>query len=138
MKHHILSILAFMAITFAAQGTSHFVVNKAHFDAVGFLREEPIMILGFATMIVQGGTLSLALWAWKGGQGSVMDGLKIAAVFGAFLVSYIMLSEPAKYTVPSIPRWVLTELVVGTLQFGLFGLVIGAIHRRSGRGRSHT
>ena len=63
MKPHLLSILAFMAITFAAQGTSHFLVNKAHFDAVGFLRDEPIMALGFATMILQGGAMSLALWA---------------------------------------------------------------------------
>jgi hypothetical protein len=129
---HVLSVVAFMAVTFAAQGLSHFVVNKAHFDAVGFLRSDPIMIMGFAVMVIQGAALSISLQAWKGEAAQIKDGVMISLIFGVFLVSYISLTEPAKYTVPSVAAWIRVELTVGLLQFGAFGLLLGWIHRKFG------
>ncbi|WP_299869778.1 hypothetical protein [uncultured Roseobacter sp.] len=132
MIPHVLSVIAFMVVTFAAQGLSHFVVNKAHFDSVGFLRPDPIMMMGFAVMIIQGTILSISLQIWKGEAAQIRDGLLISLMFGVFLVSYIALTEPAKYTVPSIAVWIRIELTVGLLQFGIFGLVLGFIHQRFG------
>ncbi|WP_104403010.1 hypothetical protein [Vibrio penaeicida] len=130
MISHALSIFAFMVVTFAAQGLSHFVINKEHFDSVGFLRQEPIMAMGFAVMIIQGLIISIGLKAWKDSAVRMKDGIFISLLFGAFLVSYIALTEPAKYTVPSIANWIQIELTVGLLQFGIFGLALGWIHQK--------
>ena len=75
MIAHVLSVIAFMFVSFAAQGLSHFVVNKAHFASIGFLRPDPIMIMGFTVMIIQGGILSISLQSWKGDATQVKDGL---------------------------------------------------------------
>ncbi len=130
MLKHMLSVLAFMVVTFTVQGLSHFVVNKAHFDAIGFARTDPIMPLGFLVMATQGLILSLALTAWRGKTVAFADGLAISVAFGIFLVSYIALTEPAKYAVPSIPSWILIEGVAGLIQFGVYGLLLWQIHKR--------
>ena len=53
---HVLSILGFMIVTFAAQGLSHFLVNKEHFSAISYLRESPIIPMGLLAMVTSGGT----------------------------------------------------------------------------------
>ncbi|CCO44557.1 hypothetical protein VIBNISOn1_1160065 [Vibrio nigripulchritudo SOn1] len=137
MIAHLLSILAFMIVTFAAQGLSHFVLNKEHFDSVGFLRPEPIMAMGFIVMIIQGAIVSIGLRVWKGATAQIKDGISISLLFGAFLVSYIAITEPAKYTVPSISNWIQIELTVGLLQFGFFGLALGWIHQKFRTGNKY-
>jgi len=130
MLKHILTVPAFMIVTFAAQGLSHFVINKEHFDAIAFTRPEPIMPLGFTVMIIQGLILSYALASWRGKAVTLRDGVMISLAFGLFLVAYVALTEPAKYAVPSIPDWMVIEGTVGLVQFAVFGLALGFIHRR--------
>ena len=130
MTKHILSIFAFMLVTFGVQGLSHFVINKSHFDAVGFLRPEPIIALGFLVMILQGGAMSIALHGWKGSNVTLVDALLVAFVFGIFFISYTAFSEPAKYTVPSVFAWARIEITAGVIQFGISGFLFGLIHSR--------
>lgn len=126
---HLLSVLAFVVITFAVQGTSHFVLNKAHYDSVGILRDKIIMPLGFLTMIIQALIMSFALQSWQGGEVTWLGGLLVAAAFGGFLGAYMSLTEPAKYDVPSISAWMRTEALTSFVQFLTFGLALSAIHR---------
>lgn len=130
MTSHILSILAFMIVSFTAQGFSHFLINKAHFDAIEFMRPDPIIPLGLFVMVVQGALMSVALQAWKGEAARISDGVWIALFFGGFLVTYIALVEPSKYIVPSLIGWVRVEAIVGTAQFLAFGVLLGWIHQR--------
>lgn len=130
MMVHLFSVLAFIAVTFAVQATSHFVINKAHYDSVGILRSEIIMPLGFLTMTIQGLVMSLALQGWQGGAANLQHGLWIALAFGLFLGAYMSLTEAAKYEVPSIVAWIRTEAISTTIQFTAFGLALGLIHQR--------
>lgn len=127
---HMLVILAFMAVSFGAQGLSHFVINKAHFADISFARADPIIPLGLFVMVVQGAIMSIALHAWKGSNVQVVDGVLLSMVFGVFLVSYIALVEPAKYAVPSVIGWMRVEIVTGAIQFALFGVLLGTIHSK--------
>lgn len=130
MFKHIVSVAGFILVTFTIQGLSHFIINKDHYASIGFLRLEPIMPLGFLTMIIQGLVLSLAFAAWRGTQVTIRDGVALSAAFGIFLVSYIMFATPAKYLVPSISSWMMIEGLAGFAQFALFGLVLAVIHKR--------
>ena len=129
MLKHLIAVVGFMVVSFAVQGLSHFVINKEHFAGIGFARPDPIIPLGLLVMVIQGLVLSLALSAWRGDQATIADGVIVAASFGLFLVSYIAIVEPSKYTVPSIGGWLVVEGVAGLVQFGLFGLLLGFIHK---------
>jgi len=58
--------------------------------------------------------------------------LAVAGAFGLFLVSYIALVAPAKYTVPSVSSWMMVEGLAGLVQFAIFGVLLGLIHKRIG------
>lgn len=119
-----------MIVTFAVQGLNHFVINEAYYANIGFARPEPVMALGFLTMIVQGSILSFALAYIAPVGATIKDGFKISLSFGLFLAVYIAWAEPAKYAAPSITAWMLTEGLASTIQFIIFGLLLGLIHQR--------
>lgn len=127
---HMLSVIAFMIISFAVQGLNHFVINTQYYANIDFARPEPVMALGFLTMILQGGILTLALGHVVPLGVRIKDGLMVSLSFGLFLGFYIAFAEPAKYAAPSIPAWIITEGLASIIQFVLFGLVLGFIHQR--------
>lgn len=129
---HTLSVLAFMVVSFAAQALSHFVINQEHFSSIAHHRQEPIIPLGLAAMVIQGLLISIALRAWRSSDVALLDGLIVSLIFGVFLSAYISLVEPAKYTVPNIAAWMRVETMVSAIQFVLFGLVLGLIHSKLG------
>lgn len=138
MIPHLLSVPAFMLVSFAVQGLSHFVLNADHFAAVSFMRPEPVIPLGLLVMALQGTIMTAALGAWRGDTPRVTDGLLVSLAFGGFLVSYIALVEPSKYTVPSIAGWIRVEAVAGLVQFTVFGILLGWIHTRFRRSADAT
>lgn len=132
MIKHLLSILAFVIVSFAVQGASHFVINEAHFASIGFARADPILAMGVGVMVFEGIILTLALAAYKP-NASIKNGLMVSLAFGLFLASYIALVEPSKYDVPSIMEWVKVEASASVVQFVVFGLLMGYIHSKFNR-----
>lgn len=118
-----------MVISFAVQGASHFAINKAHFDSIGFMRKNPILPIGVSVMAFQGLLASLALATWRGEGASLVDGMIAAGAFGSYLLGYIAFVEPSKYTVPSVAAWGRVEGLAGIVQFTLFGVALGLIHQ---------
>lgn len=131
MGKQILTVLAFMFVSFGVQGLSHFVINVEHFAAIEFMRADPVLPMGFAAMIIEALIIGFVMSRlWPAGA-SIQQGLIVSASFGLFLASYIVLAEPAKYAVPSIPAWMLVEILASTAQFGVFGVLLGLIYRKS-------
>ncbi len=131
MNKHLLSVLAFVIITFAIQGTSHMVINSDHYQNMGFLRPNPIFALGFLAMLIQGTIMTIWLHLLAPREATIRLGLIVSLGFGLFLASYISLASPAKYQVPSIAAWITVESLASLLQFTLFGIVIGFIHSKA-------
>jgi hypothetical protein len=126
-------IVAYVVSTFAVQATSHFAINRGHYAAVPFLRTEPVFALGLLAMIIQGALLTYFYSRHAGTAGGWKRGWAFGVTAGAFFVSYSVLAEPAKYTVPSIPSWMLVEGVAGFVQFSLFGVALGWLCRPTSR-----
>ena len=124
-----LTLGAFILVSFAVQAGSHFVLNVEHYAGIPIMRVEPIMPLGILTMVVQGTLAGLLFPTLRWANGSVRSGVKFAWILGAFLGSYIVLTEPAKYLVPSVTDWMLVESAASFVQFSLFGILIALIHR---------
>lgn len=128
-----LGILAYIVASFVVQALSHFVINKEHFAGITFMRAEPIMALGIFTMLIQGTILTYFYRLIPKAGHQILHGLKYGLLMGVFLVSYIALVEPSKYTAPSISSWILVEGLAGLIQFSLFGVVLGIIFRNASK-----
>ena len=85
-------------------------------------------------MVIQGLIMTFALERFAPQSVKIRDGLVVSLVFGLFLASYIAIVEPSKYEVPSIGTWFVVEGVASLVQFSVFGIILGLIHRRL----SHT
>ena len=124
MKNIITGTLVFIVVSFAAQSISHFAINADHYSTISFMRAEPIFILGFLTMIMQGIVVSYLFLIYSKNEFTWTKGLAYGLILSAFFVSYPALVEPAKYKVPSIGSWILVEATVGVIQFGLIGIML--------------
>lgn len=133
MKKHVLAVVAYLVATFVTQALSHFVVNKAHYAAVAYLRPDPIFPLGIAAMLIQGSILSYLYLRLGDQQRSFRHAISFGWVTGGFLVSYIALGEAAKYAVPAIGSWITVEATAGLAQFTLYGLLLGFVYRVPGQ-----
>lgn len=125
-----LTVLAYVLTTFAVQGGSHFWLNADHYAAIGILRAEPIVPMGLASMLIQGLIFALLFPLCARGAVTIRDGVVFSWVLGGFLASYIVLGEAGKYAIPSIGSWIAVELSVAAVQYTVFGLLLGLIHRR--------
>ncbi len=130
VKKTVLGTVAYVVISFLAQALNHFVVNKAHYASIPFMREEPIMALGIFTMLLQGVILSHVFLILHQTGATKAEGLKYGLLMGLFLGSYIALVEPSKYMAPSVSSWIAVEGITSLLQFGLFGVVLATINKK--------
>jgi len=125
----LLTVLAYIVATFGVQGTSHFAVNKTHYAQVTYMRAEPIVAMGITAMVIQGVIFALLFPAFNRAGNPIRNGVLFALAIGVFLASYIALAEAGKYAVPSIPSWIVVESGTALVQFGVFGVLLGLIHR---------
>jgi hypothetical protein len=123
------TVLAYMATTFAVQGGSHFGVNAEHYAAIPIMRAEPIVAMGLTSMVVQGLIFAWLYPTFAAGASTVRKGVAFSWALGGFLASYIVLGEAGKYAIPSIPSWIAVEGSVALVQYTLFGVWLGLIHR---------
>lgn len=130
-----LTVLAYVVTTFAVQGASHFAVNAAHYAAIPIMRAEPVIAMGLVSMLIQGVLFAVLFPAFTRGVSAVWDGVKFSWALGGFLASYIVLGEAGKYAIPSIASWIAVEGSVAFVQYTLFGVLLGLIHRRRAEAR---
>lgn len=132
MNKHTMSVVGYIAATFITQAASHFVLFKAHYAAVSWIKPDPVFAFGFASMIIQGAILSFVYGYSTFKTRGLAGAICLAWLFGAFLVSYIALGEAAKYVVPSMGAWIGVETLSGVIQFTIAGLLLWLAHNRSG------
>lgn len=123
------TVLAYMATTFAVQGGSHFALNAEHYAAIPVMRTEPIVAMGLTSMVIQGLIFAWLYPTFAAGVSTIRKGITFSWALGAFLASYIVLGEAGKYAIPSIPSWIAVEGSAAFVQYTLFGAWLGLIHR---------
>lgn len=123
------TVVAYVLTTFAVQATSHFVINADHFAAIPIMRAEPLVPLGIASMIIQGLIFAWLYPVYAAGASSVRRGIAFSWMIGGFLASYIVLGEAGKYAIPSVRSWIAVEASAAFVQYTLFGVWLGLIHR---------
>lgn len=128
-RYIVLGTCAYVVASFAVQSVNHFVLNADHYAAIMFARPEPIMAMGVGTMLVQGALLAAVFGTQRDSGNTAGDAMRFALAMGLFLGLYIAVVEPSKYAVPSIPGWIAVEATAATVQFALYGWLLGRIGR---------
>jgi len=126
-----LTVIAYVAATFVVQATSHFALNAEHYRSITIMRAEPLFVLGFTSMLIQGLLFALLFPVFDRDRKPIRNGLVLSWAIGLFLASYIALGEAGKYAVPALASWIGVEAGAAAVQFTLFGALLGLIH--SGR-----
>ena len=127
-----LTVLAYVITTFAVQGGSHFAINADHYAAISIMRAEPIVAMGLLSMVIQGALFAVLYPTFSRGAAPMKNGVVFSWALGGFLASYIILGEAGKYSIPSIPSWIAVEASVAAVQYTVFGVLLGLLHRRAG------
>lgn len=124
-----LTVGAYVLTTFAVQGTSHFAINADHFAAIPIMRAKPMIPLGIASMVIQGLIFGWLYPVYANGESTVRKAIGFSWLIGGFLASYIVLGEVGKYAIPSVSSWIGVELSAAFVQYTLFGVGLGLVHR---------
>jgi hypothetical protein len=130
LKPILAGTLAYTLITFTLAVVWHILLFEEKYQAFGYFQGEPSFLLGFVTILIQGGVLSF-LYPFVNftGNGSVR-GLKYSLLIGVFFWSSHVLAFVAKQIIQSPIGFVAMESFYLLLQFGIYGVLIGNIYNR--------
>ena len=128
-KKLILGTIAYTVCTFSLAVGWHVFLFKERYESFGYFEGEPNFLLGLLTIVLQGVLLSTLFQMLKNEGTIFRRGIKFALITGAFFWTSHVLAFVAKQKVPGVSAFIGMETVYLLLQFGLFGLIIGVIHR---------
>ena len=128
-KKLVLGAAAYTVCTFSLAVAWHVLLFKERYESFGYFEGEPNFLLGLLTIVLQGILLSTLFPMLKATGSSLRRGLEFALLAGAFFWTSHVLAFVAKQEVPGVSAFIWMETIYLLLQFGAFGLIIGAIHR---------
>lgn len=126
----ILTSLSYIIPTMILGYTWHLIIFKELYDSLGiYNRTEPIIPLGFASMIGQGLIIAYLFPFYAKDSYTVGAGVKFSLLMGLFLFSISTLANAAKIHVADMQSWVLIQIAYTIIQFGIVGILIGLINK---------
>ena len=128
-KKIVLGTTAYTIGTFTLAVVWHVLLFGDRYRSFGYFEGEPSFVIGFVTILLQGVILSALFPMVKLSGTSILRGIKFSFLVGAFFWTSHVLAFIAKQPVQNVELFVAMETVYLALQFGLFGLLIGAIYR---------
>lgn len=128
-----LGLIAYVVPSFPLAYSWHLAIFAEQYAALDLLRVDPILPMGFATMILQGAFFSWAYprlfdtarAAWMG------SATKAFAFFGLLVWSYAVLSVAAKVQMNSVSGFLALETAWTILQFAVTMPLVALAHRNA-------
>jgi len=134
LKPVIIGTVAYLFVTFPLAIIWHVVLFKSMYEQLGYFGSEPKFILGFIAILIQGFVLSY-VYGLINMQGSpTAKGLKYAAIIGLFHWTIHVLAFAAKNAESNTAMFYIFESIFLSLQFGIYGLIIGNVYQRQSPG----
>lgn len=125
----ILGALAYIIPTMPYAYAWHMIWFKARYERWQYFGGDASVPLGFSSMIIQGVVLSWAYALLPIDHASAQNGLLYAAIMGVFFWSTHVIAAMAKHGATRTRGYLLLETVYLIGQFGLFGVLLIAVHR---------
>ena len=125
----VIGAAAYTICTFSLAVVWHVLLFRERYESFGYFEGEPDFLVGLLTIVLQGVLLCALFPMLKAEGGSFRRGFKFAFITGAFFWTSHVLAFVAKQEVPGASAFIWMETLYLLLQFGVFGLIVGIIHR---------
>jgi hypothetical protein len=131
----LLTAIAYIIPTMILGYVWHLIIFRDLYDSLGiYNRTDPIIPLGFSTMIIQGFIIAyLYPFYLQGKPNSVSRSITFNLILGLFLFSVSTLANAAKINVTSMSTWLLIQAVFHFVQFTIAGILIGIVNKNNPR-----
>ena len=132
-KSGCLFVAAYFVITMAWAYPWHMVFFHDTYAEMGaFQRDQPIMVLGIAAILVQGLVIAYLypLYATVKGSG-VWQGIQFNLIIGLMTYTAMGFATAAKFNIAPVATFLAYHTVFQTIQFILTGIALGLIYRRA-------
>ena len=125
-------VAAYLIPTFPIAFVWHLVLFEQKYHALGIYRDDPIIPLGLASMVIQSVIFSWVFpRSFAGNRDSILkDGLLYGLGAGLLSWSFTTLAVAAKHPMASISDYVVLETGFTILQFAIVGPLIALAWRR--------
>jgi hypothetical protein len=129
-----LGTLAYLAITFPFALVWHLFLFKDTYERLEyFSRKDPIVVLGFAAILVQGVILSFIYPFLCRGKSVIAGASTFALVMGGYHWTMHVLAAAAKHRIEPLTTWFGLETFYLAIQFIAGGFVLALIYRTSSK-----
>lgn len=126
-----LGVLAYLVPTFPLGYLWHLVVFAPRYHALAMYRDDVIIPLGLASMVIQALIFSWAYGKIFAGHGHwLKSGLAFGFLAGVLSWSFTTLAVGAKNVMTSVPDYILLETAFTVAQFIVVGPLMGLAWRR--------
>lgn len=131
MKKLVIATLVYAVATMLIAAPWHFVLFKDLYHSFGiYNRVEPIVPLGFLTMLIQGIVMAYIYPRYYKGGSHYKEATKFSLLMGLFLFSVSTLANAAKIEVSPMGTWLGIQAAFHVLQFVACGLALGFVYSR--------
>lgn len=129
MKKMVLATLGFALVSMIIAVPWHFIFFKDLYHNLGiYNRVDPIVPLGFLTMVIQGGVIAYLYSRFYRGNSSYQQAMQFSFLMGLFLYSVSTLANAAKIEVSPLSTWLMLQGAFHLLQFFFGGLTLGFVY----------
>ena len=134
-----LAVAAYLVPTFPLGYVWHLVAFADRYRALQMYRDDVLIPLGLASMLVQA---LLFAWAYPrlfdARAGWVSGAVRFGAFFGTLAWSFAVLPVAAKYRMASVPDFLLLETAFTVVQFLLVSPLVALAHRTRAPSRTRA
>jgi hypothetical protein len=128
VKKIIFGTLIYAITTMLIAAPWHFVLFKDLYHSFGiYNRADPIVPLGFLSMIIQGIVMAYLYPRYYKGGSHYKEALKFSLLMGVFLFSVSTLANAAKIEVSPMSTWLGIQAVFHLIQFAAAGIAFGFV-----------
>ena len=121
-----LAVLAYVVPSMLLAVPWHLMWFKREYHHFGiYTRADPIILLGLATMFIQGIVMAAIYPRWYRSGVPALEGIKFSLLIGLFLFSVSTMATIAKVEVTDPWRFVLLSGIFHTIQFTVAGAGVG-------------
>ena len=131
MKKMLFATLAYAIVTMLIAAPWHFVLFKDLYHSFGiYSRIDPIVPLGFLSMIIQGVVMACIYPKYYRGGSHYKEATRFSLLMGLFLFSVSTLANAAKIEVSPMGTWMGIQAAFHFIQFLTCGLALGFVYSR--------
>ncbi|MEL6106441.1 MAG: hypothetical protein AAFU85_10405 [Planctomycetota bacterium] len=130
MKKLGLFLVAYFVLTMSWAYPWHMVFfHEQYVEWGAFQREEPIMVLGIAAILVQGAVIGYLYPRYNHGAGNpIARGVRFNLIVGLMTYTAMGFATAAKFQIDPIAPFLLAHTVFQLIQFTLTGTALGWIY----------